>query len=128
MIYQLVKHVIERFSGTTEQDTSGVLIQYAVSIIIVVFQGGSQSLVLILDIFQILNWNFIAAYRAFFLFRKREQNFNPELINLKLSIHKPFTVYADQMKPMEALVNPNQVCSISKGLFCHLLFIIAKLF
>ena len=107
MIYQLVKHAIERFSGTTEQDTSGVLIQYAVSIIIVVFQGGSQSLVLILDIFQILNWNFIAAYRTFFLFGKREQDFNPELINLKLSIHKPFTVYADQMKPMEALINPN---------------------
>jgi len=71
--------------------------------------------------------NLPSADRTSLVLRHLIFNFASEFIFFFDSLHEPIPIHADEVKPVEALIDSNKVCSISKLLRSKLILIFTEL-
>jgi hypothetical protein len=98
------------------------------SVVEVVFKSYLMRLVLASNVLQVLNRYQSAADWTLLFLRDRKLDLDFVAVELGLSLHVPFSIDANQMKSMEAVVDPSQVRTVCKLLLFEHSFILTELF
>jgi len=99
-----------------------MMITYLKSIIITAIFNFRMHFKLILHVFNLFLFYLSSANRTFFNFRNLIVDQTSKLVFLTYSLHKPISIYTNQMESMIALINTNQIISVCKNLLLFIIF------